>query len=429
MNPTNAICIVVDGLRASALGAYGNTWYPTPALDQLAARSIVADWLLVDSPIREHFYRGLWGGRSAWRSVSAGDPESESLFIPHWLAESGVRQTVLTDEPWLAQQADGRSFQSCRQVDHCNPNGNDSLTTAESIEETALARLFAALVEELDEWASAGESDAEGARMLWVHSCGMLGPWDAPQDIRQSLAEEGETAATALVVPPQYEKGDDPDRWLEWRIAYAAQATVLDACIGAVVAALDETGLADDTMLMLVGSRGFALGEHGTAGAGACDLFEEVLHVPWLVRVPEGRAADEAGWGSRFDGLCQPADVAGTLLDWFGIDPGPGTSDGMSLLTEAMSPLGRQYVISCGEQGQRAIRIPAWMLRHTPEGDPPAHLYVKPDDRWEMNDVAPRCPEVTDKLLEVLAEVQRRSAGDGPYEPMELDAELLQSPS
>ena len=44
MHGDNILVIAVDGLRAAALGAYGNTTFPTPALDQFAADSIVFDW-------------------------------------------------------------------------------------------------------------------------------------------------------------------------------------------------------------------------------------------------------------------------------------------------------------------------------------------------------------------------------------------------
>ena len=58
----NAIVIAVDGLRASALGAYGNTWHPTAALDRLASESLVFDWLIADSPQLAGFYRAAWFG-------------------------------------------------------------------------------------------------------------------------------------------------------------------------------------------------------------------------------------------------------------------------------------------------------------------------------------------------------------------------------
>ena len=49
MPAPNILVVVVDGLRASAFGAYGNTSFPTPALDQFAADSLLLDWCYAPS--------------------------------------------------------------------------------------------------------------------------------------------------------------------------------------------------------------------------------------------------------------------------------------------------------------------------------------------------------------------------------------------
>jgi len=46
---------------------------------------------------------------------------------------------------------------------------------------------------------------------------------------------------------------------------------------------------------------------------------------------------------------------------------------------------------------QRSLRTPAWFL-HQPTTHPP-QLYVKPDDRWETNDVANRCPDIVEQMI------------------------------
>jgi hypothetical protein len=47
-----------------------------------------------------------------------------------------------------------------------------------------------------------------------------------------------------------------------------------------------------------------------------------------------------------------------------------------------------------GLKGERAIRTPAWFLRAAGDGE----LFVKPDDLFEVNDVANRCLEVVEGL-------------------------------
>jgi len=53
------IVLIVDGLRARALGAYGNTAYETPALDQLASESLLFDRVLGESTDLDDVYNAL----------------------------------------------------------------------------------------------------------------------------------------------------------------------------------------------------------------------------------------------------------------------------------------------------------------------------------------------------------------------------------
>ena len=68
----NAICLVLDRLHAGYVGAYGNSWIETPALDRLASRSLVFDRALVDSPELERLYRSYWQGWHALCPAGGG---------------------------------------------------------------------------------------------------------------------------------------------------------------------------------------------------------------------------------------------------------------------------------------------------------------------------------------------------------------------
>jgi hypothetical protein len=59
----------------------------------------------------------------------------------------------------------------------------------------------------------------------------------------------------------------------------------------------------------------------------------------------------------------------------------------------------RDRLCMSGDDRRRAIRTPAWFLR---DGDAP-ELFAKPDDRWEVNNVASRCGEVVECLQDALA--------------------------
>ena len=127
-----------------------------------------------------------------------------------------------------------------------------------------------------------------------------------------------------------------------------------------------------------------------------------------MIRFPGGRSA-----ARRSQTLVTPADLRPTLLDWWSIDSrGPATF-GKSLMPiirgESSSVRDRLLLGSLG--AQTAIRTPAWYMRLTD----PAELFVKPDDRWEINDVADRCHDVVDRLREVWPGVRIHVRGDSGF--------------
>ena len=74
-----------------------------------------------------------------------------------------------------------------------------------------------------------------------------------------------------------------------------------------------------------------------------------------------------------------------------------------------------------GAGGQRAIRTPAWHLRTADEPE----LFAKPDDRWEVNNVASRCRDVVECLQNALLEYERRLPAGRISELPPLDDVLL----
>ena len=80
----------------------------------------------------------------------------------------------------------------------------------------------------------------------------------------------------------------------------------------------------------------------------------------------------------------------------------------------------RQLAVAVGDEGEQAIRTPAWMLRQ-----PSTELFTKPDDRWESNDVADLCPEVVEQLREELADFEQCSRQARPLPLSPQDDELV----
>lgn len=387
MDGRHVICVVVDGLRASALGAYGNTARPTPELDVLASRSVVVDWLWADSPSLEGFYRSAWQRVHALRCA-------DQIALPQLLNEAGVLQWLVTDDPWLTKQAIDLPLDEALLVE------TRAERSAAAIEETAIAQLFSHALEQLADWRE-DVSAHEAGSLLWIHSRGMFGPWDAPLAMRAELLDEEDPSAAEYVVPPlELRDIDDPDVLLSHRVAYEAQVGVVDACVGAFLQAIEQSFGGTETLVMLLGSRGFALGEHGSLGTDCEELFSERLHLPWLVyecgnRIPMLRSS----------GLAQPTDVGATVLDWLGVKSDESAGDGISLAPRLRgeSTPERELIVSTGNEGEMVARTKDWMLRRAAGAERP-ELYSKPDDRWEFNDVASRCADEVRELEEAAEE-------------------------
>jgi choline-sulfatase len=69
---------------------------------------------------------------------------------------------------------------------------------------------------------------------------------------------------------------------------YDGEIAFVDACIGRLVAALEQSGRLDRTIVAVVADHGESLGEHGEQEHGIF-LYDGVLRVPWVMRLP-GRA-------------------------------------------------------------------------------------------------------------------------------------------
>ncbi len=109
------------------------------------------------------------------------------------------------------------------------------------------------------------------------------------------------------------------------KAAYYAMIELLDEQLGRILDALDETGQAENTIVVFHSDHGELLGDHGLLYKG-CRFFEGLIHVPLIVRWP---AAVKGGW--RTSALVELVDLAPTLLEAAGLEA-PSAMQGKSLL-------------------------------------------------------------------------------------------------
>ena len=243
---------------------------------------------------------------------------------------------------------------------------------------------------------------------------GLLGPWDAPYARREHYATEDDPSPPEFVEPPHWVLPADADPDALWgvRQAYAAQVALLDGLIGTLWD-LAAAGDNEPPLLCFTSCRGYPLGVHGRLGfpdAHSADLYGETTHLPWILRFPGGEHA-----GGRAPALVEPGDLPATLVEACQLPAETPSTWQASLMPMVRGDAAetRDRQLSTAE-GCGAIRTAAWhLIRRAGDGaaTEAVELYSKPDDRWEVNEVSARCPQIAETLRQLLGELERRARG------------------
>lgn len=99
---------------------------------------------------------------------------------------------------------------------------------------------------------------------------------------------------------------------------YLRCAATVDDNIGKLLDALDEMGIADNTIVVYVADQGYFLGEHGFYDKRM--FYEESARMPFVIRYPKCIPA-----GKRVNELVLNVDFASTLCDFAGVKSPEGT--------------------------------------------------------------------------------------------------------
>ena len=95
-----------------------------------------------------------------------------------------------------------------------------------------------------------------------------------------------------------------PEQVRHIRGLYAGEVAFVDHCLGQLFASLRDLGYYDDSLILLVADHGHPLADHGKFLKGTDRMYNELLKVPFLLRLPGGR-----GGGERIGALAQFHDV------------------------------------------------------------------------------------------------------------------------
>lgn len=185
------------------------------------------------------------------------------------------------------------------------------------------------------------------------------------------------------------------------RQEYYAIITHMDHQIGRILDALDRSGQAEDTFVILTADHGLAVGEHGLMGKQ--NLYDCSVRMPLLIRGPGVPA------GKRVDELVYQHSVYPTTCDLAGV-PTPATVEFPSLapLLHGDGPRPHDAVFCYYRDLQRSVRTKTHKLIVYPKVRR-VQLFDLVADPMETHDLsdAPAHREVRDELVQRLKQFQQ----------------------
>ncbi|MBT5902372.1 MAG: sulfatase [Opitutaceae bacterium] len=185
----------------------------------------------------------------------------------------------------------------------------------------------------------------------------------------------------------------EPDLTRQLIHGYYASVTYMDAQLGKVLDGLEETGFADNTIVVLWGDHGYHLGDHGVWTKHT--NYEQAVRIPIIIRTP-----DQHNAGKRAKQLTETVDLYPTLAALAGLSA-PDTSqpiDGKDLSPVIKNPdkTIRDYAYHTFNRSKyngRAIRsaryrLVEWLPFGAPAGDAIYELYDYRNDPLETKNIA-----------------------------------------
>lgn len=301
----NVLLVSIDSLRADHLGSYGYERDTSPTIDALAREGVVFEKAISSAP---------WTVPAHMTLLTALPPEVHDVVT--------VRQKLSPDAVTLAEAMQGAGYDTAAFVSgptvmaHFGFDQGFALYDESMVERrpkrAGTAVSSPGLVELVSAWLGRW-SDAGRRAPFFV----FLHMWDVHYDYvpppeyveRFDPGYTGDVDARRFETNERLRRDMDP-RDLRHVIAlYDGEIRFTDDHLARLVARLRALGVLDDTIVVVTSDHGEEFFEHGYKGH-AKSLYDEVLHVPLVVRYPRRVAA-----GRRVAEQVRLMDVAPTILD------------------------------------------------------------------------------------------------------------------
>ena len=400
----NLVVISIDTLRADHLGSYGYVRPTSPSIDALAARSL-------------RFERAFAPRAHTWPSLTSLltglRPRSSNVRAAGELLAKGV--------PTLASTLQGAGWETgAFLANFCNP-GVKLFETARCGSDTDVAEAATAWL------AARGDTPF----FLWLHLMAPHAPYQPPPafDRFRDPAYRGPIDGSTPMLHQAYLDGRElaPDDRARAIALYDGEVLFADFLVGQLLAQLERSPHARDTVIVFTADHGEDLGEHHAYWEHDCSIYDSSLRIPLLLRLPDGRGAGETR--AR---IVENVDLLPTLLGLLGV-PVPAGVEGRSLVPWlAKDESGDGFAIAeiAGrEQGGEILSLRNDRYRYvynpnavapqcSPKDGPYAigaeQLFDLSADPGETQDLEAELPQITEQLRRELLD---RYAPRGPGKP------------
>ena len=443
----NVIVIVADSLRADHVGCYGGRAH-TPSLDRFAAEAMLLEQAYSENLPTLPCRTAWWTGRHLFTQRGWQPFEVKDYLLAEVLWDKGFASALVTDvyhmhkpvyncgrgfdttvfvrgqeyDPWIVDPTIPVDLSARHRL-----RGDASDATWTPRFEQYLRNVsgfrteedyFAArVVAEAIRWLDHVTRRQKDRLFLWVDCFDPHEPWDPPEPYASMY--DPDYAGQVLIdpVPGPVEGYLTPEELRHTQALYAGSVTFVDKWVGVLLDHVRELGLFENSLLMVTSDHGEPFGEHGIVRKARPWGYEELAHIPWLVRHPDGLGA-----GQRSAALVQPPDLLPTVLDALGIptrltlqyqapvkhafpqDVVVSESE-VAVHGKSLLPLLRgeaeslhDFAVTAHYNAEWAIRTDQWTYMLPLRDGRAPELYDRTADLAEQNNVVADHPDVADAL-------------------------------
>ena len=347
--PLNILWYCTDQQRFDTIGALGNQYVKTPAIDALVEGGTAFTHAYCQSPIctpsRTSFMTGLYPTR-AHNTRNGNDTfEGHPPLVSKLVAEAGyhcgligkfhLQSSGLRTEPRLD---DGFSFwkfshaprddweEGHDYADWVKEKGGD-LTAMRESEDNVSAEFHQTTwaTERALEFLDEAES-IDKPWMLNINPYDPHPPFIPPKKYADKFDAESmpgpyfresdyEAQAKLGPVDFQTEAQSPEDRGAKKiQALYYAMIALIDDQLARIIQRLDETGQRENTVIIFTSDHGESLGDHGLLYKG-CRFYDGLVRVPLIFNCP---GSIESGLQS--EALVELLDMSATILDFAGVE-------------------------------------------------------------------------------------------------------------